>query len=134
MTIIRNSLDLPRTLSSGSASTQRAYLADGTLAQVYDGSTTRLYLGDMVFTRTGTSGTPVLESAGWEGGRLVNGSGTDKIFYYVTDHLGSVRVVKDGSGTIRQRFDYYPFGAADRFDLWKAAVARAPHAPVLVSR
>ena len=114
LTLAWNVLDMPRTLTSGSASTQRAYLADGTLAQVYDGSTTRLYLGDMVFTRTGTSGTPVLESAGWEGGRLVNGSGTDKIFYYVTDHLGSVRVVKDGSGTIRQRFDYYPFGATCR--------------------
>ena len=37
-------------------------LADGALAQVYDSSTTRLYVGDMVFTRTGTSGTPVLES------------------------------------------------------------------------
>ena len=53
-----------------------------------------------------------------KGGRLVNGSGTGNVLYYVTDHLGSVRVVKDGSGTIRQRFDYYPFGAADRFDLW----------------
>ena len=114
LTLAWNVLDMPRTLTSGSASTQRSYLADGTLAQIYDGSTTRLYLGDMVFTRTGTSGTPVLESAGWEGGRLVNGSGTDKIFYYVTDHLGSVRVVKDGSGTIRQRFDYYPFGATCR--------------------
>lgn len=114
MTLAWNVLDLPRTLTSGSASTQRGYLADGTLAQIYDGSTTRLYLGDMVFTRTGTSGTPVLESAGWEGGRLVNGSGTSNVLYYVADHLGSVRVVKDGAGTIRQRFDYYPFGATYR--------------------
>ena len=114
MSVAWNVLDMPRTLTSGSASTQRAYLADGTLAQIYDGSTTRLYVGDMVFTRTGTSGTPALESAGWEGGRLLNGSGTDKVLYYVTDHLGSVRTIKDGSGTIRQRFDYYPFGTVSR--------------------
>ena len=109
-----NAIDMPRTLTSGSASTQRGYLADGTLAQIYDGSTTRLYLGDMVFTRSGTSGTPTLESAGWEGGRLINGSGTSNVLYYVTDHLGSIRVVKDGSGTIRQRFDYYPYGSVSR--------------------
>ena len=63
---------------------------------------------------TATSGTPVLESAAWEGGRLINGSGTGNVLYYVTDHLGSVRVVKDGSGTIRQRFDYYPYGSVSR--------------------
>ena len=74
-----------------------SYLSDGTLAQIYDGSTTRLYVGDMVFTRTGTTGTPALESAAWEGGRLINGSGTRNLLYYVTDHLGSVRVVKDGA-------------------------------------
>lgn len=109
-----NAIDLPRKLTYGSAYTQRGYLADGTLAQIYDGSTTRLYLGDMVFTRSGTSGTPTLESAGWEGGRLINGSGTSNVLYYVTDHLGSVRVVKDGAGTIRQRFDYYPYGSVSR--------------------
>ena len=109
-----NAIDMPRTLTSGSASTQRGYLADGTLAQIYDGSTTRLYVGDMVFTRTGTTGTPALESAAWEGGRLINGSGTGNVLYYVTDHLGSVRVVKDGAGTVRQRFDYYPYGSVSR--------------------
>ena len=114
LSVAWNAIDLPRTLTSGSAGTSRAYLADGTLAQIYDGSTTRLYLGDLVFTRTGTSGTPALESAGWEGGRLLNGSGTGNVLYYVTDHLGSTRVVKDGSGTIRQRFDYYPYGTVSR--------------------
>ena len=44
------------------------------------------------------------------GGRLLPGSGSDKVLYAVADHLGSVRVVKDGSGVIHQRFDYYPYG------------------------
>lgn len=47
-------------------------------------------------------------------GCLINGSGTGNVLYYVTDHLGSVRVVKDGSGAIRQRFDYYPYGTVSR--------------------
>ena len=73
------------------------------------GQTTRLYLGDIVFNKT-SNGTVTLESACWEGGRLLPGSGSDKVLYVVKDHLGSVRVVKDGQGNLRQRFDYYPYG------------------------
>ena len=113
LSIAWNAIDLPRTLTTGAgtgaASTQRGYLADGTLAQVSDGTTTRLYLGDIVFNKA-SNGTVTLESAGWEGGRLLSGSGSDKVLYMVKDHLGSVRVVKDGAGNIRQRFDYYPYG------------------------
>ena len=58
-----------------------------------------------------STGALSLESAGWEGGRLLPGTGYDKILYHITDHLGSVRVVKDGTGAVRQRFDYYPFGS-----------------------
>lgn len=112
-----NAIGLPRTITTSTgtstASTQRSYLADGSLAQVSDGTTTRLYLGDMVFEKA-ADGTVTLESAGWEGGRLLPGTGTDKILYVVKDHLGSVRVVKDGTGSIRQRFDYYPYGTVSR--------------------
>ena len=38
---------------------------------------------------------------------------TDKILYHITDHLGSVRVVKDGTGAVLQRFDYYLFGSVN---------------------
>ena len=58
-----------------------------------------------------SSGALTLESAAWEGGRLLPGTGYDKVLYHVTDHLGSVRVVKDGTGAVLQRFDYYPFGS-----------------------
>ena len=63
-----------------------------------------------VTSRPGVRDTAPAASAGWEGGRLLPGSGSDKVLYVVKDHLGSVRVVKDGSGVIRQRFDYYPYG------------------------
>ena len=118
-----NAIGLPRTITAsagtGSATTQRFYLADGTLAQVSDGTTTRLYLGDMVFDKA-ANGTVTLESAGWDGGRLLPGMGADKVLYVVTDHLGSVRVVKDGMGAIRQRFDYYPYGTVSR--TWASSV------------
>ena len=31
--------------------------------------------------------------------------------YFLTDHLGSVRVIVDGTGKVLERNDYYPFGA-----------------------
>ncbi len=117
-----NAIGLPRTITASSgtdtASTQRFYLADGSLAQVSDGTSTRLYLGDMVFEKA-ADGTVTLESAGWEGGRLLPGTGADKILYVVKDHLGSVRVVKDGTGAVRQRFDYYPYGTVSR--MWTSS-------------
>ena len=71
-----------------------------------------------------SSGTISLESAAWDGGLLLPGSGTDKVLYYVTDHLGSVRVVKDGSGNIRQRYDYYPYGSVARN--WSSSSTSTP--------
>ena len=65
-----------------------------------------------------------IESAGWEGGRLLPGTGNDKVLYYVNDHLGSVRAVKDGAGTIRQRYDYYPYGSVSRS--WSSATTDTP--------
>ena len=58
-----------------------------------------------------SNGAFTLESAGWEGGRLLPGTGNDKVLYHITDHLGSVRAVKDGAGNVLQRIDYYPFGS-----------------------
>lgn len=39
---------------------------DGGLAQINDGTNTRVYLGDMVFNKS-SNGTVTLESASWEG-------------------------------------------------------------------
>lgn len=112
VSIAWNIIDQPRMLTSGSNSTQRFYLADGTLSHIQDGNQIRIYLGDIVFKTV--SGRVSVESAGWEGGRLLPGTGADMVLYMVTDHLGSVRVVKDGTGTVRQRNDYYPYGSVSR--------------------
>jgi len=69
LSISWDTLDLQRTITSdtgtSSVSTQRSYLNDGSLLQVSDGSTTRLYLGDIVFNKA-SNGTVTHESAGWE--------------------------------------------------------------------
>ena len=111
-----NVLGLPKSISDGTDTARRVYAADGTLLAVYDGTTGtagRIYAGGLTLVRT-AAGTLSLEGAAWEGGRLIAGTGSDKVLYQETDHLGSVRVVKDGSGDVRQRFDYYPFGKVSR--------------------
>ena len=41
--------------------------------------------------------------------------------YQIADHLGSIRVIKDGNGDVLQRFDYYPFGSESR--VWTAGTS-----------
>ena len=108
-----NVIGLPKSVSDGTDTARRVYAADGSLLAVYSGTAGtegRVRIGsfDVLSSSTGALS---LESAGWEGGRLLPGTGYDKVLYHVTDHLGSVRVVKDGTGAVLQRFDYYPFGS-----------------------
>ena len=115
-----NILGLPRTISDGTDTARRVYAADGTLLAVYGGTTGTvgdLYLGSSIYERK-ASGTVSLESAGWEGGRILPGIGTDNLIYQITDHLGSVRAIRRGNGTVERRFDYYPFGSESRHWAW----------------
>ena len=51
-----------------------------------------------------------LESVAAVGGRFVMDGSSLAQRYYITDHLGSTRVVLDNSGSVRERYDYYPYG------------------------
>ena len=74
-----------------------------------------LYLGSMVFNKT-SDGTQ-LESIAWDGGRIVaepdGWGGTNLVPYlYSTDHLGSIRAVRNAlTGAVVSRSDYEPYGA-----------------------
>ena len=108
-----NVIGLPKSISDSTNTARRVYAADGTLLAVYEGTrgtTGRVYVGSLDILRA-SNGAFTVESAGWEGGRLLPGTGNDKVLYQITDHLGSVRVVKDGAGNVLQRIDYYPFGS-----------------------
>jgi|LAHS01.1.fsa_nt_gb RHS repeat-associated protein len=89
------------------------YLADGTKVMAQDNASSSasngyLYLGSMVFKKTGTS--YAFESTDFGGGRIINVNGTLSPYYYATDHLGSVRAITDASGNVTERNDYYAFG------------------------
>ncbi|MDY6463047.1 MAG: DUF6443 domain-containing protein [Bacteroidales bacterium] len=51
-----------------------------------------------------------LESVAAVGGRFVMDGSSLAQRYYITDYLGSTRVVLDNSGNVRERYDYFPYG------------------------
>jgi RHS repeat-associated protein len=92
------------------------------------------YLGSLIYRRNTQGGPLTLESASFGSGRITvsetdNGSGGIQRKYtpnyFVTDHLGSTRVVvrKNTSGNswqVLERNDYFPFGK--RIDLSQGAI------------
>jgi RHS repeat-associated protein len=108
--ITYNVLNLQQSLSqNGTTVASYRWLADGTKCGVVDNNSSGYdYLGSLIYSRTGSTRT--LESTDFGGGRIVYSGGTYNPYYYITDHLGSVRVITDNSGAVQERNDYYPFG------------------------
>ena len=86
------------------------YLIDGTKIrhEAWDGRD-HVYIGSLVYDNG------KFESASFGGGRIVgtNNGSSSEVHYFVTDHLGSTRVVAKVTSAGRQdldRKDYYPFG------------------------
>ena len=62
------------------------------------------YYGSLIYQINGSSLT--FESAGFNEGRIYSGGA----YYHVKDHLGSIRLVMDQTGSVKEQNDYYPFG------------------------
>ena len=107
-----NLLNLPTVIyTEGDMGLYYTYLSDGTKIEVcgYDDSEPTRYIGSLVYN----DGT--FESASFGGGRIVgtNNGANSEVHYFLTDHLGSTRVVAKVTPTGREdldRKDYYPFG------------------------
>ena len=82
-----------------------------TLSITASSTTQTDYVGDLIYTGTGTtSAVPTLSKILYPDGYFMRTSGTSGVFrYFVKDHLGNNRVVNNGS-TVYQRTHYYPFG------------------------
>jgi hypothetical protein len=50
------------------------------------------------------------ESTNFGGGRINKTNNAYDINYFITDHLGSTRVIVDANGTVKAQYNYYPFG------------------------
>ena len=110
--IYYNLLNLPTVIyTEGDMGLYYTYLADGTKTEVWghdDMEPTR-YAGSLVYNNG------QFESTSFGGGRIVgtNNGANSEVHYFLTDHLGSTRVVAKVTPTGREdldRKDYYPFG------------------------
>ncbi|MDR2292457.1 MAG: DUF6443 domain-containing protein, partial [Prevotellaceae bacterium] len=66
------------------------------------------YLGSFVYARD--NDTLTFESTNFGGGRINKTNNAYDINYFITDHLGSTRVIVGSNGEIKEQKDYYPFG------------------------
>ena len=99
------------TAADGAVKAEYLYSADGIKQRVVDGAGSNgyLYLGTLVLSKSVESYS--LASTGFGGGRIIGTANNSCLaYYYGTDHLGSVRVITDGSGSVVERNDYYPLG------------------------
>ena len=112
-----NLLNLPEDLQdhwgSGEISHRYSYLADGMKKTVgdYENYGYR-YVGSLVY-HWRYDAIDSFESTSFGGGRIVGTDSGSEVHYFLTDHLGSTRVVAKVTPTERidlDRKDYYPFG------------------------
>jgi RHS repeat-associated protein len=103
------------------------YLSDGTKTRALKANGSGLvYRGPFVYRR-GSDGSLTFESASFSGGRLTS-SGA---LLYVTDYLGSVRAVVNGSnGAIYKASDYSTFGSESKVE----SIQTASFSPVITLR
>ena len=107
-----NSLNLlEKAMRNDTIVAKYSYLADGTkLSAVNADDCSFAYRGSFTY-RADAGGDRVFESTPFGGGRIV-GTVDDEteVRYFLTDHLGSVRVVATDKDNVLERNDYQPFG------------------------
>ena len=98
--------------TGGTVTAAYTWLADGTKLGVRNGSGSDgfEYAGSLIYRKSGGS-LQLSEALFGNGVIRLNDNGTQEVNYFLTDHLGSVRVIVDGAGTVKECNDYYPFGA-----------------------
>ena len=111
LVITYNFLNLPKEIKkSGTVVSKYAYLSDGKKVSSCDADGNGyMYFGTARFTLD--NNVPTFESIPFSSGRIVKTTNGYEPQYYLTDHLGSTRMIvnKDGQ-TVEATFDYTPFG------------------------
>ena len=103
-----NLLNLPSHISAEEDLATTHYLADGTKIAMREGNDSGgiNYIGPFRYWPD----EPEILDVEVAGGRAVTTRAGWAMRYYTTDHLGSTRLITDGSGAIIRQYDYLPYG------------------------
>ena len=88
------------------------YDATGNRIQKYDGSANTWYVQgadgktEVITTATTTAPTYTMDNLG----QILRNGTTLTRYYYLKDHLGSIKMMVDASGNVQSYNDYYPYG------------------------
>ena len=116
--IHHNFLNLPDAICTESNSgVHYRYLADGTKVEMrgYDDNRPYYYVGSLIYQGQEASSPSRFESTSFGAGRIVGTHSGSEVHYFLTDQLGSTRVVAKVSSAARRdldRKDYYAYGKA----------------------
>ena len=103
-------LNLPTVIKQGSTvKATYTYLADGTKIKAVNALGVGFdYIGSFKYNRSNSNIT--LESVATAGGRTYKTSSGYEARYFISDHLGSTRLVASANGTVLEQNDYMPYG------------------------
>ena len=101
---------MPTVIKQGSTvKATYTYLADGTKTKVVNALGAGFdYIGSFKYNRSNSNIT--LESVATAGGRTYKTSSGYEARYFISDHLGSTRLVTNSSGTVLEQNDYMLYG------------------------
>ena len=102
---------------SGTIKATYGWFADGSKYNTLDNAGNGYhYIGSLIYN-TSANATTTLESTDFSQGRIALNNNTQTIHYHHRDHLGSVRAITYGSGTVIEQNSYYPFGGRHNFGI-----------------
>ena len=101
---------MPNVIKQGSTvKATYTYLADGTKIKAVNASGAGFdYIGSFKYNRSNSNIT--LECVATAGGRTYKTSSGYEARYFISDHLGSIRLVASANGTVLEQNDYMPYG------------------------
>lgn len=102
-----NILNLPAYMTAEEDLGETRYLADGTKLAMLDGTSSGIkYVGSFRYDAS----EPDFIDVAVAGGLAVPTANGWTVRYLTSDHLGSIRLVTDASGTVVAQYDYLPYG------------------------